>query len=205
MPTTENPLDRVRAELQGLDDAKVPKDDSGDALLNRALGHLQSDDLLSLSVDLMDAVPGMVDLPPGEEERGRERVHRAATLIREQSADAATLLWEAREAAGLSEQEACDALTLSHMALKRVEGGRGVGVLINKNPEQVGAYIRRLGIDPRLFLAALFASARPTGGQNHLQLNNYPISRRLAVAYPITKDSDSKWALAFLQSVETHH
>jgi transcriptional regulator with XRE-family HTH domain len=201
---TENPLDRVRAELQGLDDADVAKDDSGDALLHRALGHLQSDDLLSISVDLMDGVPTTVQLPSGEEERARERVHRAAALIREQSADAATLLWEAREAAGVSEQEACDALTLSRTALKRVESGRGMGALLNQSPEQVGAYIHRLGIDPRHFLAALFASARTTGGQDQLLLSNSPISRRLPVPYPPTKDSDSKWALAFLQSVETH-
>ena len=201
---TENPLDRVRADLQDLDDADVAKDDAGDALLHRALRHLQSDDLLSLSVDLMNAVLGTVQLPPGEEERARERVRRAAALIREQSADAATLLWEGREAAGVSEQEACEALTLSRTALKRVEGGGGVGVLITKNPHQGGAYIRRLGIDPRLFLAALFASARPTLIHNDLQRTNYPISPRLAATYPSTKDSDSTWARNFLQSAETH-
>jgi hypothetical protein len=200
---TENPLDRVRAELQSFDDAEVAEDEAGDALLHRALRQLHSDDLSSLSVDLMDAIAGTVQLPAGEEERARERVQRAAALIREQSADAATLLWEGREAAGVSEQEACEALTLSRTALKRVEGG-GVGVLINKNPLQVGAYIRRLGIDPRLFLAALFASAHPTGGQNHLQLDDEPIRRGLGVAYPITKDSDGTWALAFLQSAAAH-
>lgn len=201
MPPTEGPLDRLRAELQDLGDDVVAEDDSGDALLDRALRHLHGDDLHPTTVDLMASVPGAVDLPSGEDDRARTRVQRAAATLREQSVDAAVLLREAREQTGVSDHEAAAALALSPSALKRIEGGRGVGALLNKAPEQVAAYVRRLDIDPRVFLASLFATARPGAVLGYTpRVADDERGRLLEAAYRGMNDFDRKWALSFLRN-----
>lgn len=199
MPPTDDPLDRLRAELQELGDEAVEEDVAGDALLERALRHLQSDDLHPITVDLMASVPGAVDLPPGEDDRARARVERAAAMLREQAPDAAVLLRKARERAGISDREAAAALALSPSALKRIEGGRGVGALLNKAPEQVAAYVRRLDIDPRIVLASLFATTGPGAVLGYTpRVADNERGDLLEAASAAPSESDREWALAFL-------
>jgi transcriptional regulator with XRE-family HTH domain len=201
MSRADESLNRLREELKDLGDDAVEEDAVGDELLGRTLRHLQGADLHPTSVDLITSVTRNIDLPAGAEDRARARVQRATAMLREQTREAATLLREARQHARISDQEAAAALEVTPATLKRIEGGRGVGALLNKTPELVAAYVRRLGIDPPVILAALFVADQPGAVFGYTpRIEDEERGQLLESAGAERREGDRKWALAFLTS-----
>jgi hypothetical protein len=76
-----------------------------------------------------------------------------------------------------------------------------VGSLLNKTPERVAAYVLRLGINPPIVLAALFAADQPGAVLGYTpRIENDQRGQLLESAATKRRVGDRKWALAFLTS-----
>jgi transcriptional regulator with XRE-family HTH domain len=205
---TEDPLDRLRVDLEGEGDAEtdeiVEAEGSADALVTRAFRHLESDDLHPLTHEILARLGGAADLPHGHEERGRLRARLAMKRLREHSpSNPGELLREARQDAGVSEHAASVLLGISPAAVLRLEGGRASGILLNQPAERVAAYIRQIRANPRDLLAALFAVPHPGVVYGYTpQAADNERARLLKRGPGEAGARDREWALAFLLRAE---
>jgi transcriptional regulator with XRE-family HTH domain len=200
----EDQLDRLREDLERAKEADVASDESSDVVANTALNFLRSDDLHPTTTEVFAIAREEIRLTEGHEERARIRVERALSRLRgAPHADPGDVLRKARQDAGVSNEEAARILGINAAAVRRLESGRGTGALLNQPAERVAGYVRRLHIDPRPFLAALFASAQQ--GAVYGYTPRVADERRGRLLQRAASDSgarDRKWSLAFLMSAE---
>jgi len=199
----ENPLVRLRQEIEQ-EEVDVTPDEVADDLAAKAFSYLQAEDLHPTASEVFAASREEVQLSSGEEERARARVAEAMGWLRKrQHSNASDMLHDARQAAGIGSNEAAVMLGISVTAVQRLESGRGIGGLLNQPAERVGAYVRRLRIDPRSFLAALFAPGHP--GVVYGYTPRIAPDERGRLLEGATTDSaarDRRWALDFLRTAE---
>lgn len=199
----DDPLVRLRHEIEE-EKGDVTPDQAADDLAAKAFSFLRAEDLHPTASEVFAAAQEEVQMSSGEEERARARVERAMRWLRErQHRNAGEVLHDARQAAGIAPKEAAAMLGLSVAAVQRLESGRGIGGLINQPAERVGAYVRRLRVDPRSFLAALFppGHAGPVYGYTP-RVAADERGRLLERAAADSAARDRRWALDFLTSAE---
>jgi transcriptional regulator with XRE-family HTH domain len=201
----EDPLEQLRADLlreEASEEAEADETKS-DEIARQALSFLQAEDLDPLTHFLVARLYAE-DLPEGAEARAKQRVARAVARLREHKPpEPGSLLREAREAARLSLGEAAATLGLAEAAIDRIERGRGTRSLLNVEPRALADYVRKLNIDPRILLSALFAVGPAEAVYGYTpRVSEEERSKMLSQAAAESRTDDRRWAADFLSWAE---
>jgi hypothetical protein len=207
----EDQLGHLRTELQEEVDTEPREAALGEELLaSRAGRYFDPGGLDPITIDLILTTAEPPKLAAGNRERSRRRVKHAVAEIRRQPLlRIGETLHEFRSYAGVSEVDAAKGLGISRGVLKRVELG-GVALLLGCAPEKVATYVVSLGLDAKLFLAALYGTLRPTLS-HHRSTYGYATSFEPARQVPPSESGTStaedrtremQWAVTFLLRAE---